>query len=288
MKHKIFIFLFFTCARFLQGQLPDTDIWLIKLEKDTKAERPFPARAQNITNRPGYDNQPAFSPDGKRVYYVSIREDKQADIYFFDVASGKITQLTHSPESEYSPVPAPDGKILNTVMVEADSAQRIHFADAEKGMDLKRLEPDSVGYYTFLNADTVIYYKLTQPHSLRYYSAATGEDKWLGNAPTRTFRAINRHCIVFGLKDSASVGFYKYDFLIRKAVKICDYPSLNEDVVWHPGLGLVKSEGTTLYYYNEGENKWQLLYELGLFGIKKITRFAFDAKGKYLVVVNNL
>lgn len=279
---------FLLCSYVLAGQLPDTDIWLIKLAKDKTSGKRFPERAQNITNRPGYDNQPAFSPDGKLVYYVSIREDKQADIYYFEVASGKITQLTHSKESEYSPTPTPDGSVLNVVMVEADSAQRIHYLDAKKGTDVKRLETDSVGYFTFLNKDTVIYYKLTEPHSLRYYVTATDEEKWLGNSPARTFRTLNRHTIVYGLKDSAHVAFYKYDFVIRKAVKICDYPSLNEDIVWHPQLGLVKSEGTTLYYYSEAEGKWQLLYELGLFGIKKITRFAFDSKNNYLVVVNNL
>ena len=43
--------------------------------------------AVNVTNRPGYDYQPSFSPDGGTMYFTSQR-DGQTDIYRYDVASG--------------------------------------------------------------------------------------------------------------------------------------------------------------------------------------------------------
>ena len=287
MKSKINLFFLAILALGFKAQVPDTDVWLFKLIPD-KTKRLFPDKGLNITSRSGYDNQPSFSNDGKTIYYVSVREDKQADIYSYEITSKKINQLTKSKESEYSPVQTPDGKSISVVMVEADSSQRVHFINAEKGTDERRFEFDSVGYYNLLNSDTVIYYKLTEPHSLRYFAAKTNENRWLGNLPTRTFRTINRHTIIYGLKDTAKVVFYKYDFLLHKAEKYCEYPSLNEDVIWHHELGLIKSEGTKLFRYVAEKKEWELLYDLGLYGIKKITRFAFDKQNKYLILVDNL
>lgn len=197
-------------------------------------------------------------------------------------------RLTRSKESEYSPVQTENGKLITAVVVEADSSQKIHYVDVETGLDTKKLDIDSIGYCTFLNADTVVYYKLTEPHSLRSYCHSTKDDKWLGNAPVRGFKAINRHEVIYGLKDSAKVEFYIYDFLVHKAKKYCEYPGLDEDIFWHKTWGLLKSEETKILRYDETKNKWQLLFDLKEFGIKKITRLCFDANNSHLVIVNNL
>lgn len=287
MTQKLFSACFLVATLFLKAQLPNTELWLFKIEAD-KLKQPVLTNSLNITKRDGYDNQPSFSNDDKKIYYVSIRDDKQADIYYYDLKSKKNIQFTKTKESEYSPVMTADGKFITSVVVESDSAQRIHFIDAVKSADTLKLDMDSVGYYTFLNADTVIYYKLTSPHSLRYHVKGSNEDKWLGNSPARTFRCINRYTLLYGLKDSLKITFYKYNFLLRKAEKYTEYPSLNEDVIWHPVYGLVKSEENKLLRFDEKKNTWIVLFDLSNFGIKKITRFAFDSKNKNLVVVDNL
>ncbi len=283
-KFNILVFVLASCL--LRAQLPNTDVWLFKLEK-TKTELKL-SDPKNISNRAGYDNQPSFSNDSKKIYYVSIREDKQSDFYYYDLANKKTIQLTKTKESEYSPALTADGKYLNSVVVENDSAQRIHFINSLTGSSDKKYEVDSVGYYTFLNLDTVLYYKLTSPHSLRYYVKSTGEDKWLGNDPIRAFKKVNRHAFIYGVKDSVKVTFYKYDFVFHKAEKYAEYLSTNEDAIWHEQHGLVKSEGNKLLRYNEIKKDWITLFDLSGFGIKKITRFTFDPKNKYLVVVDNL
>lgn len=270
----------------VRAQLPNTELWLFKI--DHKKTGPVLQDAKNITGREGYDNQPSFSGNGKKIYYVSIREDKQADIYCYDLKKKKSIQLTHSAISEYSPVETADGKLLTAVVVESDSSQTIHFINALNGVHEKKLEQDSVGYYAFLNADTVIYYKLTEPHSLRFFAMNSREEKWLGNLPARAFRAIDRNTLIYALKDSVKTTFYKYNFLLHKAQRYADYPSLSEDFVWHPAIGLVKSEGSKLLRFNETEKEWVILYDLTPFQIKKITRFNFDPKNKYLVVAENL
>jgi hypothetical protein len=286
MRKNLSIAFLIFCLPGLRSQLPNTDLWLFKIETD-KLKQPVLTERLNITNRNGYDNQPFFSEDGKKIFYVSIREDKQADIYYYDLKSRKCIQFTKTKESEYSPTLTPDKKFMASVVVEKDSAQRIHFIHPELGFDVKRLEIDSVGYYTFLNSDTLIYYKLTQPHSLRYFVKSSQEDKWLCNSPVRFFKAINRHTLIYGLKDSLTVNFYKYDFILRRAYKFAEYPSANEDATWHPNFGLIKSEERKLLRYDESKKTWVLLFDLSASGIKKISRFTFDSKNNYLVVVDN-
>ncbi|MDI1354475.1 MAG: hypothetical protein PSX36_06140 [bacterium] len=278
----LLIFLIQLCS----AQLPETDVWLIKLAKD-KTSKVVLSEPLNITNRAGYDNQPSFSKDGKTIFYVSVRDDKQADIYKYQISAKKITRLTITPESEFSPVQTEDGNFLSSVVVEKDSAQRIHYISVILGLHEKVIDVDSIGYCEFLNADTLLYYKLTQPHSLRFYVNSSKEDKFLGASPVRAFKKVNRHTILFGLKDSTQVTFYTYDFFLRKAEVYATYPGMDEDFIWHSEYGLVKSEGTKLLQYKVAQKKWELLFDLSGFGIKKITRFGFDPKNKYLMVVDN-
>ena len=105
------------------GQLPETDIWLMQLDK--KDNKWIYTNPLNINNRAGYDNQPTFSSDNKSILYVSIKDDKQADIYQYNSKTKTHTQLTKTKTSEYSPTIMPDGKGFSCVVVETDSAQRV-------------------------------------------------------------------------------------------------------------------------------------------------------------------
>ena len=132
MRKTFSLFIFVFGFRILSSQVPNTDVWLFKIEKNkTELKLTSP---KNITSRTGYDNQPSFSSDSKKIYYVSIREDNQADFYYYDLKNEKTFQLTKTKESEYSPTLSADGKFLNSVVVESDSAQRIHFINPITGL----------------------------------------------------------------------------------------------------------------------------------------------------------
>ena len=86
---------------------PGTDIYLVPLKgglASMKGAKPSP-----ISAAPGYDNQPNFSPDGRTILFAANRDGKQSDVYAFDRASGKVTQLTRTAENENSPTFIPPG-----------------------------------------------------------------------------------------------------------------------------------------------------------------------------------
>src|SRR6185436_17379470 len=77
---------------------PSTDIYLLPLRgavASLKSAKPSP-----ISIAPGYDNQPNFSADGKTILFAANHDGKQTDVYAFDRAGGKVTQLTQTPENE--------------------------------------------------------------------------------------------------------------------------------------------------------------------------------------------
>ena len=77
---------------------PDTEVFLAPLTSD--GGKLVVGRAENISNSPGYDNQPSFSPDGRSVYFTSGRSSGQMDIYRYDTGKKLITPVTATPESE--------------------------------------------------------------------------------------------------------------------------------------------------------------------------------------------
>ncbi|HXJ31465.1 MAG TPA: hypothetical protein VNG35_12540, partial [Gemmatimonadales bacterium] len=64
---------------------PGTDIWVADLT--IRDGRVNVGKPLNVTARPGYDNQPAFLPDGSGFLYTRIGADGQADMWRYDFAT---------------------------------------------------------------------------------------------------------------------------------------------------------------------------------------------------------
>lgn len=284
---KLLVFSLF-CSLFVYGQMPETDIWLFKIEK--KEGKYLYTNPLNITHRAGYDNQPTFNSDGKSILYVLIDSTKQADVYHYSISKKTSVNLTKSQVSEYSPTIIPSGLGFSSVVVEKDSAQRVwQFNMDGTFKTIVHEGTDSIGYHTWLNADTLMYYKLTQPHSLRVLDLKTNKDVWICDYPTRAFKKIGSTShFIYAIKDSLSTQFRIYNPALRESNIYTTYSSINEDFIWHPELGLVKSEGPDLLRYSEQTKTWDVLFSFSSLGIKKITRFVFDNKTKQLAIVSNL
>ena len=77
--------LLLTAAATLAQAPPSTEIYLAEITRDDGGLRL--GEPVNVTSREGYDNQPYFLPDGRRLVYTSIDESGQADIWAYDVSS---------------------------------------------------------------------------------------------------------------------------------------------------------------------------------------------------------
>ena len=155
---------------------PGTDIWLATLTS-TPEGMPSIGRPENVTERPGYDNQPYFLPDGSGFWFTAVDDHSgQADIWRYDIASAGVAQVTQSaPESEYSATPLPDGSGISVIRVEADSTQRLWRFDAD-GRNAAVLIPDvaGVGYHKWADDRTVVMFVLGDPATLQIWNENLG------------------------------------------------------------------------------------------------------------------
>jgi len=288
MRILLFILLFTSIKAF--SQLPETELFLANIE--IKSNLIKIKEAEKISNHKGYNNQPCFiNNDDKLLFTSDIESDNKTHICSYNIKSKKIDRLSITNTSEYSASLLPNQKDFSVVMVEEDSTQRIWTFDLLKGGNKSCIsqQTDSVGYYTWLGKDTILYYKLTAPHSLHALNIKTNQDVWLCNKPTRSFKKVSSTTFFYVIHEETQNTVYLFDIRTKKATPLAvDNIGANQDYIWHTTLGLLKSEASKIYRYSTDTKVWAELADFSSFGLKKITRFSISDNGKYIALVSNL
>ena len=266
---------------------PGTDIYLVGLT--TRDGMPQIVGApQNLSDRPGYDNQPAFTPNGSAVLYTSIREDGQADIFRHDLASATSMQVTRTPESEYSPTIIPGGEAISVVRVEPDSTQRLWRFDLD-GSDPELILPDvaPVGYHAWADANTLALFVLGDPPTLQLADTRTGAVEIIARNIGRSLHKIpSRNAISFVEKVSEDEWWIRQlDMATREITPLVRTLPGSEDYAWTPDGSLLMGQGSMLYAWRPGDAEWTPVADLAGAGVRTITRLAVNPGGDRLALV---
>ncbi len=271
-----------------QDKLPDTDIWLmeIKTTKDVfSVSDPI-----NITDRPGYDNQPEFLSDGSGILYTSIREDGQADIYEYIINTKATAHITKTSVSEYSPMVVPGVKGFSVVMVEKDSTQRIweyKFGYTDAHVILPTV--DSIGYYCWINKNTMAVFKLTEPPILEIADIKTGHVEPMARNIGRCIQRIpEKNSISFVEKDSLKGWrIMELDLKTSGISSIVNTLPSSEDYVWTPDGVLLMGKDNKLYRFEPNEDTdWEQIWDFSTLGINDFYRMAISPDGSMLAIVS--
>ncbi len=75
------------------------------------------------------DYQPRWSPDGRRLAFVSTRDDERGQIYLIDLAGGEAQQLTAMPNGASDPAWSPDGRRVAFIAPTNEEEQQREQAD---------------------------------------------------------------------------------------------------------------------------------------------------------------
>jgi Tol biopolymer transport system component len=108
--------------------------------------RPDGRDLERLTDSPAYDDQAAFSPDGRRLVFVTTRADGTADLWTLDIASRRAQPLTSGAGGDFRPSWSPDGQ---WIAFSSDRGAGLPFArgrwEALHVVDLYIVHPDGTG-----------------------------------------------------------------------------------------------------------------------------------------------
>lgn len=269
-------------------QAEDPDIFLASISTDggrLRIERP-----RNITSRPGYDNQPAFSHDGASLYFTSTRGDAQADIYRYTIASGKTSRVTTTaPESEYSASEVPSGGAIAVIRVERDSAQRLWRLPVDGGAGVPlfpTLKP--VGYHAWADSARVAMFVLGSPPVLVLGNVQSGRLDTLVASIGRSLHRIpgSRNVSFVSKAYEENWWIMELDVESHGIRPLARLPKGTEDYAWLPDGRLVAGSGSKVFLCDVSKRSvWEEVVDLGDAGISGITRLAISPAGDRLALV---
>lgn len=76
-------------------------------ERDGSADlyhaRPNGADLERLTDSPAYDDQAAFSPDGRQIVFVTTRAGGMADLWTLEVQTRRAKPLTSGDGGDFRP-----------------------------------------------------------------------------------------------------------------------------------------------------------------------------------------
>lgn len=277
------------CATFvaapdaLEGQ-GGTDIWVVPISGSGTTLSL--GRPRNLTQRPGYDNQPSFTPDGTALLYTAIHDGGPSDIWRVPLAGGAPTRLTQTRvESEYSATPMPDGSGFSVIRVEADSTQRL-WAFGWDGRPTRVILPElkPVGYHVWVGRASVGAFVLGEPNALVLANPLTQRVDTLARGIGRAFARVpgrDAFTFVHFHGDTSVIG--EVDVRTGSVRRVTQPPPGGEYHVWTADGALIASSGSRLYLWVDG--RWDVLGDFAAFGVRGISRLALHPQGTHLAFV---
>ena len=243
----------------------------------------------NITNNPGYDNQPSFLPDSSAVIFASNRDTKQTDIYKYDIASKQLIQLTKTAENEYSPLVAPDGQSFLCVH---GIEQSIFRYDMDGGNPRLAYQHGQalIGYHVWTSATQFAAFILGAngaPATLQVINTATSTGVTIeSNIGRSLLRRVGHNTISFVSKaDPATWMIKEFDIRTRAVSTITETVPRSEDLTWLPDGRIMMASGSKLFVWQTGDAAWSEIADFTAAGVKRITRLSASRDGKYLAIV---
>lgn len=263
------------------GAAPSTDVYLYRFGQHA---------VFNITNRSGYDNQPAWDGNGRLMY--TLQYQGQTDIAAIDFEAATNANVITTPESEYSAGLTPDGRNIAVIRVERDSTQRLwRFpkGGGEPAVVLRDIKP--VGYFAWLDSTTLALFVLGSPNTLQIADTRSGAGRVVttnigrslqrvpgGRRASYLHRAGTRWVLETVDPTPLAGGGFDIDTLGVM-------PDSADFVVWRSATELYTAAGGRILRRRLPATTWELVDDLTDLGIRRISRLALSPDGRRLAFV---
>lgn len=292
---QFFLFLLIVTLSPLAAQLPVTKVYAFDFQRrDTTFEFTNPLYLTNF-NPNGYNNQPAFIEDDVLMMAVQYPEMPQPDIFSFDLKTRTKTRVTRTRSGEYSPQAIGDGRRFSAVRQEyigRDTVLRVWEFPTNRidnGRPIFKYL-NGTGYYTWLNSRQLALFMTGNPSQLVVGDVTTDKTVPITNFPGRCFKRLPNGNMVYVQKSNDQFtpwmlmeqNLYRLNQPARPLVETL--PGSEDFVVLSDGT-LLMGSGSKIYHYDPiRKGNWREIVDLRFYGIRKISRLAYNERNKLAVV----
>jgi hypothetical protein len=297
---KIAIALFLVAVPLtLPAQLFDTEVWVGRL--DMSGSRFAVSNLVNVSNHPGYDNQPAFFPQGDRLVFTTeagTLDDTGHGMHsvIYDLGTGNSSPLLEAVG--FSPTPADDGKGL---MLLRDG--RVFLHDVH-GKELRALtDTKDAGYFSRFDDRT---YALFMNDSQRRVVIYDAEKKTLDTmalgATTPLYRVPGKRAVTFVAEEPFPVPegeaaksatarklfLRMLDLKSRVVTTLAGIPfATGGHHVWTSRGTILMASGPAIFEWDPARPAdWKQVYRFDEPDLQGITRIALSARGDRIALVS--
>lgn len=264
----------------------ETEVYLFDLSMNNgKIELTNP---KNISNNPGYDNQPSFWDNGS-VLFASTRKD-QTDILQFNVDEGSTSSwLTYTTAgSEYSPLRIPGKNAISAIRLDVDGLQRLY------KYDFKSREPTpitdlKIGYQVWYSDHILVATVLVENRmDLVVIDLKDNTQKTVYQNVGRSLHKIPGSDLVsFIGKRNNAWEILSLDLKTGESQKITNTYGKEEDICWLNKNTIITGADKKLLILNidSEDPNWESIIEFPQEEINNISRIAISPNGKRLAFV---
>lgn len=261
-----------------------SEIYLFDLSITKKGARM--RNPQNITQHPGYDNQPFFHPTQPLLLYASFNEQGRSEIKSYDLKTQKTRLITETAEREYSPTVTPDLQYFSCIIQRDNGAQDLGKYPLTGGPAETLIDHLTVGYHAWLDNSHVGMFILGEPNTFHLLRLPSRTDTVIAQHIGRSLHKVpGEAALSFVQKSGDDWQIKKWNHTQKKLINVAPCLPGREDLAWTPGGRVIMSDGTAFFLWQEKVKKWvPMVVPTGWSG-KGITRLAVSADGKKLAVV---
>lgn len=266
------------------GQVPITQLYAFEWSGDSNVVTS--PRYLSEFNANGYNNQPHFLGTDQLCFTLAWHIDDQTDIFQYDLITNEVYPITETAShSEYSPK-AYEGR---WTCVRVDSAQNQYLwtypmDGTDQGKTLLSNQT-KVGYYQFLNSDSIVVFLTGEPNKLGIVSKSSSQIFYFTSNIGRSFYVHDGQILYLHKLTDESWYIKSYDPVLRRANIVCKSMEGVEDFYVTPEGELLAAKGAVIYKYNaEALSSWSPWLDLSMYSLDQITRLVTNEK--YLIVVD--
>lgn len=292
---QFLIFLLVSSLCPLAAQLPVTKVFSFDFERRDTAFTFSNPQYLSAFNPSGYNNQPSFIDDDVMLMAVQYPEMPQPDIFSFDFRNNTQTRVTRTRSGEYSPKPIGDGTRFSAVRQEylgQDTVLRVwEFPSnrVDNGRPVFKYL-NGTGYYSWLNSRQLALFLTGVPSQLVLGDVTTDKTVPLAENPGRCFERLPNGNLIYVQKGTApgapwllmEKSLYRLNQPARTLLETL--PGSEDFVVLNDGT-ILMTNGSKIYHFDPiRDRNWREIVDLRFYGIRKLSRLAYNGRNRLVVV----